>query len=254
MTYALVTAGTVAASWVILAGAVGRPDALQQSHDAGFHVNALARVLATGDAGWFTVGATAAPGSTRTFYPSGLHALGALVAQFTGAHPVVVMNTLVLVLAATVWPVGMLTLLRTTSRDARAAVAVAALLPVTLVFPTLLLNFGVLWSNLAGLALAPALMALAVRACRPGYLRPRAVLALVVVVCGLGVGVVHPAALLSALLLVAPSSSAPCGPAPCAPSSGTPDGGAGCCRCSPSPPSGWSSVPRWWPGPRRCAP
>ncbi|WP_409483297.1 DUF6541 family protein [Arsenicicoccus dermatophilus] len=203
-TYALATTGTVAASWVVLAGAVGRPDALQQSHDAGFHVNALARVLATGDAGWFTVGATAAPGSTRTFYPSGLHALGALLAQLTGAHPVVVLNTLVVVLAAIVWPVGMLTLLRTTSRDPRSAVAVAALLPVTLVFPTLLMNFGVLWSNLAGLALAPALMALAVRTCRPGYLRPRAVLALVVVVCGLGVGVVHPAALLSALLLVAP--------------------------------------------------
>ncbi|WP_392466751.1 DUF6541 family protein [Arsenicicoccus cauae] len=209
-TPALATVGpvlvAVAGSWWVLVRGIASPAALQQSHDAGFHVNALARVLAVGDAGWYSVGATSAPASSTTFYPPGLHAHAALVAQLTGAHPVVVLNVVMLVLAAVVWPVGMLLLVREIlGPDPVARWAVAAMLPVTLVFPTLLLHFGVLWSNAAGLALAPGLLALLVAICRRDVrLTRRAGWSVVATGAGLGLALVHPSAVLSVLVLGVP--------------------------------------------------
>ncbi|AKT51627.1 DUF6541 family protein [Arsenicicoccus sp. oral taxon 190] len=204
LTVASVVAAVGASWWVLLPG-VPRPDALQQSHDAGFHVNALARVLATGDAGWYSVGATSSPSSATTFYPSGLHAHAALVAQLTGAHPVVVLNVVTLVLAAVVWPLGMVLAIRLLTGDLVATVAAVGLVPVTLVFPTLLLHFGVLWSNAAAVALAPGLLALmALLLDRRHRLVSRIGWLWSTGAAALGLGLVHPAGLLSVLLVVAP--------------------------------------------------
>lgn len=196
----------VLGSWWVLVRGIPSPSSLQQSHDAGYHVNALARVLSTGDAGWYSVGATSSPLSTTTFYPPGLHAHAALVAQLGGAHPVVALNVVVLVLAAVVWPVGMMLLVREVAGpDPVARWAVALALPVTLVFPTLLLHFGVLWSNAAGVALSPGLLALMVAACgSSARLTRRAGWFLVAAGAGLGLALVHPSAALSLLVLGAP--------------------------------------------------
>lgn len=191
---------------VVAARGLGRPDALSQTFDAVFHLNAVRRGLDTGDVSSLHAGALVRPGATDAFYPAAWHAVAVAVAQLSGASVVVTANMASLAVAALVWPAGCVLLVRDVlgARDPATLVGAGLLSAAFVGFPYLLLSFGVLWPNALGTAMLPALVACACSAARSaaGIPAPRAIAVLALALPGLGLA--HPNAALSLGVIVAP--------------------------------------------------
>ncbi|MEV8369419.1 DUF6541 family protein [Microbacterium sp. NPDC064584] len=186
---------------------MGQPDYLSQRYDNFFHLNAVQYVLDTGNASPLWLG-TMTSGDTGglPFYPSAWHALVALVVDLSGASVVVSTNAVVIVVAAVVWPVGAVLLTRTLLGRGRAVVIAAGVLAAAFpAFPYLPLHYGVLYPLFLGLAALPAALAFASLALRPGTVRRRQDLVLLVLLMIPGLGVAHPGALLALLALTLPA-------------------------------------------------
>jgi hypothetical protein len=151
-------AGSLGAAGIGLMTAVrgmGRPDAVSQTFDASFHYNAVARILATGDASATTLGGLV---NSPSFYPAGWHATVSLVAPHAGATGIVTAsNMTALAVAIVAWPASQLLLVRLlVGRSASAALATPLLAVGFGAFPWALVTYGALWPNLLGVALMPA--------------------------------------------------------------------------------------------------
>lgn len=199
-------------SGVTFALATGRAGTPEQSNDSPFHLSAIARVADRGDGSWQVVRGTTGHSG---FYPPLFDDVAALLVRITHLDVVSAANTLLLLVVALVWPLGVDALVRTIltagggssprwhpERVGRAAAM--ALVPATAVFPAQLLQFGALWPNLLGIALLPVVIAALVDLTYPrGRTGERASLwtpALDWTVLGLGslaLGLAHPSALLS---------------------------------------------------------
>ncbi|WP_353509773.1 DUF6541 family protein [Intrasporangium sp.] len=142
---------------VTILPAIGRPDELVDSPDAVYHLNRIRLFLDTGN---FSI-------AHPTFYPNGFHAWIATGLQ-TGAAPVLPgTNVATVVLAAVVWPIGVVTLVRHALGTSRIITYAAGLASAAFVsFPTILLGWGVLWPNLMGTALTPGALAIMLQAAR----------------------------------------------------------------------------------------
>lgn len=159
-------AGSAGAAAIGLATAVagmGRPDAVSQTFDASFHYNAVARILATGDASATTLGGLV---NSPAPYPAGWHATVSLVAPHAGGTGIVTAsNMTALAVALVVWPASQLMLVRLVAgRSAGAALATPLLAIGFGAFPWALVTYGALWPNLLGVALMPAALAAVVAA------------------------------------------------------------------------------------------
>lgn len=200
---AAAAAGTVLAAALATATTVlgtGRADALSHTYDAVFHYNAVARILTTGDGSSLTLGLLTDPATTAAFYPAAWHDLVALAALSVPGTPIpAASNAAALVVAGLVWPLGCLLLVR---QVVGPSVPAALLTPVLaagfVAFPWSLMQFGVLWPNLLGLALLPvglaalvALLGLGERALRPAQAATVGALAAV------ALALAHPSALFS---------------------------------------------------------
>ena len=136
---------------------LGRPDELVDSPDAVYHLDRIRLFLDTGN---FSI-------ANNTFYPNGLHAWIATALQFGVADVLPGTNVATIVLAAVVWPVGCVALVRHALGTSRLVTYAAGFASAALVaFPTLLLGWGVLWPNLMGTALTPGVLALMLQAAR----------------------------------------------------------------------------------------
>jgi hypothetical protein len=198
------SAVAAAVGTVTVLDAMGPPTTLSQTYDAVFHYNAVAHILADGDASSLTLGTLTSPGAGAAFYPAAWHDVVSLVVLSTGVSVPVASNVVAAVVAAVVWPLGCLALVRVVVGASWAALAATPVVAVGFVaFPWSLLGFGVLWPNLIGLSLVPAALAAVVVAAglgRSGALtRVRALLLLPVAVVGLGLG--HPNAVFSLAVL-----------------------------------------------------
>ncbi len=137
--------------------AIGRPDSLVQSPDAVFHLNRLRTYLETGDFSLFN----------PAFYPNGFHAWVGTGLMVLGTPILPSTNVATLVLAAVVWPVGCVALVRHALGTSLLVTYAAGFASAALVaFPTLLLGWGVLWPNMMGTAMTPAALALLLQAAR----------------------------------------------------------------------------------------
>jgi hypothetical protein len=143
---------------VTMLPAIGRPDELVDSPDAVYHLNRLRTFLTTGDFSLFN----------PTFYPNGFHAwVGTGLMALPGVPIVAGTNVATLVLAAVVWPVGCVALVRhVLGRSLLVTYAAGFASAAFLAFPTMLLGWGVLWPNLMGTAMTPAALALMLQAAR----------------------------------------------------------------------------------------
>ena len=141
------------------------PESFPRQIDTAFH---LARIRAYAESGTFSVldvtnypdgmgyGA-ALPGE---FYPAAWHVVGAMVYQATGFAVPLVLNALDFAFATVVFPASMYVLLSYVFDDRPKVVALGSLVAVAFVaFPWRLLTFGLLCSNLASFAMAPAVAA-----------------------------------------------------------------------------------------------
>ncbi|NYE35778.1 hypothetical protein F4692_000882 [Nocardioides cavernae] len=161
-----VAAATVATGWKVVHGTT-RADAVSQMPDIQFHLQAVdqlvqqdsASPLKSGDV-WFY---------DPISYPGGLHSLAATVASWTGAEVVVASQTVLLVCAALVWPLGMVALVRRVVSPNGWVLAAAGLISLSLFYaPVALLSLGGAWANLVAASLVPgALIPLALATMRP---------------------------------------------------------------------------------------
>jgi hypothetical protein len=189
---------------VTFAHAVLRPDALSQTYDAVLHYNAVASILDTHDASSLTIGSLDIAGEPGSFYPAAWHDLVSLVVLSGGFSIPVSVNMVSLVIGIVVWPVGCLLLVRQIVGRSAVAMAVTGLVSISFTaFPWDLLGFGVLWPNLLGTALTPAILALVVSItglARDDVLgKGRAWLLLPV--AALAAGVAHPTSIFTVLAL-----------------------------------------------------
>lgn len=142
---------------------IGTPNAISQTNDAVFHLNALRWAAETGSVSSLDISGLI--GGT-TFYPAAWHAVASLVALDNSQIPVAV-NIVGLVIAAVMWPLAVTLLARVISRgDAMVTALAAALSAGLLAFPQLMFEWGVLYPYALSLAIAPAAVALTVIAIR----------------------------------------------------------------------------------------
>lgn len=195
------TVGLLAVSLPAIWG-MGRPDGLPHQPDTLFHLNTIRLILETGDASSLHAAGLTSP-SGSGFYPAAFHGLAAAVALLTGSEVMLSANATALVAAAAIWPSGCVLLARQVFGAQRLPLLVAALVSASFSsFPFWMMGYGVLWPNLLGYALIPAVLACALAALGLAEAdvigRASAVLAALVALIGLALA--HPNALISALL------------------------------------------------------
>lgn len=161
---AAVAAATVGIAFVAFGG-VGSPGLLSQTYDGVFHLNAVARVLETGDGSSFTLYRMTNPGDDLEFYPAAWHDLVALVVQLTGASIPTATNAMWIAVNGFVYAAGVAylagTLFPNLRRRGVEAVA-AAVAGASSAAPYLLLQWGTLYPTGLAYALLPSGLALAV--------------------------------------------------------------------------------------------
>ncbi|WP_186760153.1 DUF6541 family protein [Arthrobacter alpinus] len=135
----------------------GDPSNISQTFDGIFHLNAIQYILSTGDASSLTLSTMTNGGGPSYFYPAAWHGLAALLVQLSGVPVAVAANALNMVLAAVVWTLGCMFLVRTVAGPKPWVVGFAAILAASFSsFPILLLDFGVLYPNFLSICLLPA--------------------------------------------------------------------------------------------------
>jgi len=158
---ALVAGAILGAIRVVLY--IGEPDAISQTNDAVFHLNALRWIAESGSASSFHLSQVT---GSRLFYPAAWHAVASLTAMLSGAAIPVAVNAVSLVTAVVVWPLAVAWLTREASKSAAAAAAAAVLSSALIAFPMLMLEWGVLYPNLLSVALLPSAAGIVVAAPR----------------------------------------------------------------------------------------
>lgn len=135
----------------------GEPGNISQTFDGIFHLNAVQFILNTGDASSLTVSAMTNGDNPPYFYPAAWHGLASLLVQLTGTPVAVAANALNMVIAAVVWTLGCMLMVRTVAGPKPWLVAFGGVLAAGFSsFPLLLLDFGVLYPNFLSISLLPA--------------------------------------------------------------------------------------------------
>lgn len=141
------------------------PGNISQTFDNVFHLNGVRFALDTGNASSLWLGRMSNPSGGLPFYPAAWHGLVSLIVQISATTIPVAVNAVTLVVAAVVWPLGILFLTRTLFGRHPVLTVSAGLLAASLpVFPTLLMNYGVLYPYQLGVALLPVALAATLRA------------------------------------------------------------------------------------------
>ncbi|SJN30564.1 Permease of the drug/metabolite transporter (DMT) superfamily [Microbacterium esteraromaticum] len=165
------TWGVAAVAGIVLAVAagsvIGRPEALSQTFDNIFHLNAIRYALDTGDVSPLAIGRMTSFEATPQFYPTGWHSTAALVVQLSGSSILAAVNAQTIIIAAVIWPLGAILLSRVLIGTTPAVIVAAGVVAVSVpAFPLLMMDYGVLYPYQLALALLPA--TLAVTACLLG--------------------------------------------------------------------------------------
>lgn len=176
-----------------------RPDAFSQTFDNIFHMAAVRYVVETGNASSLAIGGVTQIDGDPAFYPAAFHALASLVFDIGPGGIAVAVNAAAVAICALVWPLACLALIRLALPESSASVLGASVLAASFsTFPILLLDFGVLYPNLYGLAFVPAMYGLIVQLLglhTKRYMTPAVAGALLLVMIP-GLVLAHPNALL----------------------------------------------------------
>lgn len=183
----LLGAAALVTTWLV-ARELNTADAISQTFDAVFHLNAVRWILDTGNASSIKCYLESPQGDV---YPMGWHTLVALTMKLTGSTSIpMATNATAIAVSALAWPSGCLALTSRILNRRRLGMVVTALLCSTIsAFPLLLLSFGVLYPNFLALALLPGMIA-SLLDLFPAHDEPSAppllIPALVLAVAGLG--------------------------------------------------------------------
>lgn len=143
------------------------PDAISQSYDNIFHLNAVRYITDTGDGSSLSLLSMTSADGSGGFYPAAWHDLVALVfSVFPGSIPAAT-NAMTFAVTAFAWPLSVIALaLRLRPGSRVVAVGAGVLAAGFIGFPGIVLKWGVLYPNMLGLALLPAYMAIVLSAIR----------------------------------------------------------------------------------------
>lgn len=137
---------------------IGDPGNISQTNDAAFHLGAVRAIIEHANADSFGLAGLIDPAAVGGFYPGAWHATVSLIALMGGSIAVAT-NALTLVVAAVVWPLGITWLTQVVTGRRLAAAAAAAMSPTLVIFPLLMVQYGVLYPYLLAVALLPATIA-----------------------------------------------------------------------------------------------
>ena len=184
------------------------PEAFSQSLDNSFHMNAIRWIQEHGDASSLTLGAVSAADQQPAFYPAGWHDFVSLIYSTTGTSIATATIVTVLLAAGILWPCSLVALSLSIPKLRRLqALAIPAMICGFAAFPGLLLRWGVLFPNLLGYALLPsfvALMVYLVQVMVRGEYAALLSLCLAALVGVAGLALVHPNAVVSAVVFALP--------------------------------------------------
>lgn len=184
------------------------PEAFSQSLDNSFHMNAIRWIQEHGDASSLTLGAVSAADQQPTFYPAGWHDFVSLIYSTTGTSIATATIVTVLLTASFVWPCSLVAFSLGIPKLRRLqALAIPAIIGGFAAFPGLLLRWGVLFPNLLGYALLPTFVALMAHLVQALLRREFSVLlslGLSALVGIAGLALVHPNAVVSAVVFALP--------------------------------------------------
>ena len=184
------------------------PEAFSQSLDNSFHMNAIRWIQEHGDASSLTLGAVSAADQQPAFYPAGWHDFVSLIYSTMGTSIATATIVTVLLAAGILWPCSLVALSLSIPKLRRLqALAIPALTCGFAAFPGLLLRWGVLFPNLLGYALVPsfvALMVCLVQVMMRGEYAALLSLCLAALVGVAGLALVHPNAVVSAVVFALP--------------------------------------------------
>lgn len=136
---------------------LGDPEAISQTFDNVFHLNAVRYIVDTGNASPLHVGGMTSASGSGAFYPALWHASVSLVAELSGTPVATAANAFTLVVSAFAWPAGVVLLARTVfGRAAVLTIAAGALSAASPAYPVLMLDYGVLYPYQLALAFLPA--------------------------------------------------------------------------------------------------
>ena len=186
--------------------AVATPSTISQAYDVVFHVNAVAWIEATGDASSLHLRRVLGGGADG-FYPAAWHDVVSLVAGVSGTGPVVATNATALVVAAALWPLGVVALAHRVLGSRTAAAAAGVLAGALAAMPEVLLDWGVLYPVLLVMALVPCVLVLAVTLLGPRAAQdrpPTAVTLALLVAAGPAVVLAHPSGVFTLAVLTLP--------------------------------------------------
>lgn len=189
---------------LVLVRSMHDPEYFSQRYDNFFHLNAVQYVLDTGNASPLWLGSMTSPAGVP-FYPSAWHAIVAMVVALSGASVPLATNAVIMVVAAVIWPVGAVLLVRELLGRGRVLTVTAGTLAAAFpAFPFLLLHYGVLYPLFLGLAAVPVTLVVVWWLVRPGRVVRRQDWALLLVLVVPGLGVAHPGALMAVVALTVP--------------------------------------------------
>lgn len=184
------------------------PEAFSQSLDNSFHMNAIRWIQEHGDASSLTLGAVSAADQQPAFYPAGWHDFVSLIYSTTGTSIATATIVTVLLAASILWPCSLVAFsLSIPKLRPLQALAIPAIIGGFAAFPGLLLRWGVLFPNLLGYALVPsfvALMVCLVQVMMRGEYAGLLSLCLAALVGVAGLALVHPNAVVSAMVFALP--------------------------------------------------
>jgi hypothetical protein len=165
-------AGLVAVNFIV---GVRDPNLPSQTIDAGFHYNSVLSVMRSGFPDGMHLGASAGAAATA-WYPPLWADLTAMVSSLTGVNVAVAANAVGWAIGGVVWPLSMVWLSSRILPHAR-LLTIASLglcCGAIVLFPYLLLSYGVLWPNVLSYAALPAAIALTLMVLRLMPLSPHA--------------------------------------------------------------------------------
>ena len=190
-----------------------RAEIFLQAYDVTEHLN-LTRALA--DSGHFSSLGTSFyleardaainPYPGTYFYPASWHILCALVVQATGADVPVVINASEYLFGCVVWPLSVLALLQFTCPDKREVVVAGSVACMSFInFPWVLFIYGPIYPNFAGFSSILGIVTVfAMLLSDDKTPLERGILGGTFVLFGIGLGLLHPAAIFTAGVLLVP--------------------------------------------------
>jgi hypothetical protein len=174
---------------IAMAASMGSLRGVPAQPDTSYHLNQVRHMLLTGDISSLHAGGFLSNRPTG-FYPAAFHGVATTGAQLVDVQPVVAANLTALLAAALVWVGGCVLLARQAFGAHGSALVAAGLASASFTaMPFLIAGYGVLWPNLLGMAMVPALLGCVLSVAgvaEPDAVgRPRALLLLVVTAPGL---------------------------------------------------------------------